>query len=129
MLYRPQSEYGKKFRFNYVNVTILVAKLLEPFVMRQVKSVVGIAGRMLLKRGVRFFRGPIQVVCRQIFKWSGVVVTKEVVLAGLGILVNLLCAVIAGMVSYWLFLPMATHLKNARLADELNGDTSVFNEV
>ena len=54
---------------------------------------------------------------RQGFKWCGVVVTREVVEGGIDLMVTLLCAVIAGFVSYWLFMPMLRGVKRALVAE------------
>ena len=84
MLYRPRRDYLRRrpFHFDYMTLGVLVAKVMEPFVIRQTKTVIGVAGHFLFRRGIRFIRGPMQVAMRQGFKWCGVVVTREMVEGG-----------------------------------------------
>jgi hypothetical protein len=119
MLYKPRRDYLRRrpFHFDYVTLGVFVAKVMEPFVIRQTKTVIGVAGRFLFKRGIRFIRGPMQVAMRQGFKWCGVVVTREMVEGGIDLMVTLLCAVIAGFVSYWLFMPMLAGTRRVLAAE------------
>ena len=120
ILYKSRAEYGRRIRFDYQNLALFSAKLMEPFVMRQVKNAVGMVGRAALKKGVRFARGPIRLFLRQIFKLVGVTATKELAEASIDLLVAFGCAVIAGFVSYWLFRPLARRLKYI-LQEETDG--------
>lgn len=106
LLCRPRQEYAKR-RFDYAMVAMLVTRVMEPFVFRQVKKVVGLAGSFIFRRGGHFLRGPVKVFMRQLAKWTGLSVAKGAVDGGLEWFVLIVCAVIAGAISYWMFFPMA----------------------
>lgn len=116
MMYRPRREC-RRVRFDYVSVTLLVARMLEPFAVRQAKSGVGYLGRMAVKRGARVMKVPLRIFTRQTFKWFGVVITREAAERCIDLLVVAGCAFIAGLVSYWLFVPMAMRMKRSVQTD------------
>lgn len=108
ILAKPKREYGEKneFVFNYTNLAMLMIKLTESFGVRQLKKGTGRLGKFIVKRGSRFFRGPIQVAVRQALKWLGISVGKDVIEQGIDCAVVVICACLAGLITYWLFMPM-----------------------
>ena len=115
ILYRPKAEYSEmKFDYNTLaNVAVkMQGTMLKHKVIKQAKKSVGKIGKWLIKKGVRFLRGPVQALMRQILKWFGITLTKDVVETSLNLLMALGCATVAGLISYWLFVPMAKRLEN-----------------
>lgn len=106
LLCRPFRKSSQK-RFDYAMVVVVATRVMEPFVFRQVKKGVGQAVSFALRKGVGTLRSPVRVFVRQSAKWTGVAVAKGVVDNGLDWFVMVICAVAAGLVSYWMFLPMA----------------------
>ena len=103
-----------KFDYNTLaNVAVkMQGTMLKHKVIKQAKKSVGKIGKWLIKKGVRFLRGPVQALMRQILKWFGITLTKDVVETSLNLLMALGCATVAGLISYWLFVPMAKRLEN-----------------
>lgn len=113
MLCKPREEYERQgtAKFDYVNLAILVGKMLDPFVIRQVKNSAGIISRFAIKQGTLLFRGPLLIALRQGLKWLGVSASKSFLEASINISVIVCCALIAGFISYWLFKPMGMRMK------------------
>lgn len=115
ILYKPKADYAN-MKFDYTTLATMAVKmqgtLIKHKVIKQAKKGVGKIGKWLVKRGVRMMRGPIQALMRQTLKWFGITVTKDVVETGLNLLMALGCSVVAGLISYWLFIPMANRLEN-----------------
>ncbi len=81
-------------------------------VVRLAKSAVGMAVKQVIQRfAVRLMtRMVVLNVLRQLAKWFGIVLTKEMVVASLSVVIPLVCAGISGLISLWLFMPMVKRL-------------------
>lgn len=81
-------------------------------VVRLAKSAFGMAIKQVIQRfAVRLMtRMVILNALRQLAKWFGIVLTKEMVISSLEIIVPVICAVISGLISLWLFMPMVKRL-------------------
>lgn len=114
ILYKDKSEYAD-LKFDYRSLLTITLKmqgtLMKNKIANQAKKGVGKIGRWLVRQLAVVFNGAIQTFLRQAMKWAGVTVSKEFIEKGLALFVNLLCSSIAGLISYWLFLPMARRLE------------------
>lgn len=84
--------------------------------IHKMKSVVGWLGRQLVKRiGPRYIakasRTVFIVLRRQAIKWFSIVITKEQVDMLFSLIVPITCALIAGIVSVIIFIPMCSKLR------------------
>lgn len=81
-------------------------------VVRLAKSAMGMAVKQVIQRfAVRLMtRMVVLNLLRQLAKWFGIVLTKEMVVASLAVIIPLICAVISGLISLWLFMPMVKRL-------------------
>ncbi|MBQ3689272.1 MAG: hypothetical protein II937_05320 [Bacteroidales bacterium] len=84
-----------------------------------VKNKLKTAGSFIIRKSISLiftkspFRLAVMTFIRQFLKWVGVVATHELVINSLDILVTVICALIAALVSLWQFYPMCkTFLKN-----------------
>lgn len=110
MLYRRRSEWGTS-GFDYRNVANLILKIEGAFVARQAKKGVGFVVQKLARKGSKFLQGPLKTLFRQLLKWSVVSTTKNLAERTLEALVISVCAGIAGLITYWMFLPAAYRCK------------------
>ena len=81
-------------------------------VRRLAKSAFGLAVKQVIQRFAARLMTRLVVLnfLRQMAKWFGIVLTKEMVIAGLSMIVPLICALISGLISLWLFMPMVKKL-------------------
>ena len=84
--------------------------------LQKMKSVVGWLGRQLVKRiGPKYIakasRTAFIVIRRQAIKWFSIVIAKEKVDMIFSLIVPVTCALIAGIVSVIIFIPMCSKLK------------------
>lgn len=81
-------------------------------VMRLAKSAFGLAVKQVIQRfAVRLMtRLVVLNFLRQLAKWFGIVLTKDMVVSGLSMLVPLICALVSGLITLWLFMPMMKRL-------------------
>ncbi|MBP5498011.1 MAG: hypothetical protein J6X81_01400 [Muribaculaceae bacterium] len=84
--------------------------------MQKMKSVVGWLGRQIVKRlGPKYMakasRAAFIVLRRQGIKWFSIVIAKEKVDMVFSLIVPVTCAVIAGLVSVIIFVPMCSKLR------------------
>ncbi len=80
--------------------------------VRMAKSAMGVAAKQAVQRfALRMMTKMLtNNVVRQCAKWCGIVLTKEMVVGSLEYVVPFLCALISGLISLWLFLPMTKRL-------------------
>ena len=69
--------------------------------------------RMSATKGGRLF---LTNVVKQVLKWTGIQLTHQQLIVGITYVVNCLCALVSGLVSFWLFMPMCHRL--VRYIDE-----------
>lgn len=110
MLYRRRETWEAP-KFDYKSAANLVLKIEGAFVGRQAKKGVGFAAQWAARKGSRFLRGPFKTIMRQLVKWSVVSTTKNLAETALELFVLSVCAVIAGLITYWMFLPTAYRCK------------------
>ena len=84
--------------------------------LQKMKSVVGWLGRQLVKRiGPKYIakasRTAFIVIRRQAIKWFSIVIAKEKVDMVFSLIVPVACALIAGIVSVIIFIPMCSKLR------------------
>lgn len=93
-----------------LSTTIMIGKHR---ITNMLKSAIGFLSKQLIQRyGVKILtRFSIITLFRQLAKWLGITLTKEMVLDGFEMIIIFLCAVISGIISYWLFVPMARKLQ------------------
>ena len=91
---------------------ISVVMIGKSQVRRLAKSAFGLAVKQVIQRFAARLMTRLVVLnfLRQMAKWFGIVLTKEMVVSGLSLLVPLICAVISGLISLWLFMPMVNKL-------------------
>ena len=79
-----------------------------------IKSAVGVITKKAIQRyGMKVMaRMSVLIAMRQIAKWFGITLTKEIFMQALELFILILCAVISGLITYWLFRPMAKKLQN-----------------
>lgn len=83
-----------------------------------VKRGAGKGMRMALEYGSKVFRGSLQVLVRQALKWIGVVGARDLIDVAIDMVVYICTSFIAGMVSYWLFIPMGNRLLRDLMAED-----------
>jgi len=110
ILYLPKSKWSVQ-KFDYKNVANLVLKIEGAFLARQSKKAVGFVVQKLARKGARVVRGPFKNVLRQLMKWTGVSFSKDFAEKFLEMVVVAICAVVAGLITYWMFLPAAYRCK------------------
>lgn len=91
---------------------ISVVMIGKSQVRRLAKSAFGLAVKQVIQRFAARLMTRLVVLnfLRQMAKWFGIVLTKEMVIAGLSMIVPLICALISGLISLWLFMPMVKKL-------------------
>ena len=75
--------------------------------------------RGAIKKGASVFKGPLKALLRQGLKWVGIITAKDHMDYDIDTLTGTvidwsvigICALIAGFVSFWLFVPMSKRLK------------------
>lgn len=99
---------------NMMLLLISVVMIGKHQVVRLAKSAAGMAVKQVIQRfAVRLMtRMVVLNVLRQLAKWFGIVLTKEMVISSLSVIIPLLCALISGLISLWLFMPMVRRLHN-----------------
>ena len=110
ILYRRRETWEAP-KFDYRSAANLVMKIEGAFVGRQAKKGVGFTAQWVARKGSRFLRGPFKTIMRQLVKWSVVSATKNLAETSLEFFVVSVCAVIAGLITYWMFLPAAYRCK------------------
>ena len=90
--------------------------------LQKMKSVVGWLGRQLVKRiGPKYIakasRAAFIVIRRQGIKWLSIVIAKEKVDMLFSLIVPVTCALIAGIVSVIIFIPMCSKLRKHLIAN------------
>lgn len=78
--------------------------------------------RMAVEYGSKAGARSLRVLVAQAFKWCGVVVSRETVDLAIMALVVFVSALIAGLVSFWLFVPMARRLQR-KLVRQIDWDS------
>ena len=91
---------------------ISVVMIGKSQVRRLAKSAFGLAVKQVIQRFAARLMTRLVVLnfLRQLAKWFGIVLTKEMVVSGLSMIVPLTCALISGLISLWLFMPMVKKL-------------------
>lgn len=91
---------------------ISVVMIGKSQVRRLAKSAFGLAVKQVIQRFAARLMTRLVVLnfLRQLAKWFGIVLTKEMVISGLSMIVPLICALISGLISLWLFMPMVKKL-------------------
>lgn len=110
ILYRRRETWEAP-KFDYRSAANLVLKIEGAFVGRQAKKGVGFAAQWVARKGSRFLRGPFKTIVRQLVKWSVVSATKNLAETAMELCIVSACAVIAGLITYWMFLPAAFRCK------------------
>lgn len=89
--------------------TIMIGK--QQFT-RMLKSATGVVTKQVIQRFTikALTQFSILNIVRQVAKWFGIVLTKETLLEGIDIAIIIICAIISGLISLWLFKPMANNL-------------------
>lgn len=79
---------------------------------RMLKSAAGVAAKQVVQRyaAKAVARLSVLTAMRQVAKWFGITLTKEAFVMGIDVLIIIICAIISGFISYWLFKPMANNL-------------------
>lgn len=112
---------------DYSTLAALAVKLggtqLKHKAIGWVKRGAGKGARMGLEYGVRVFRGSLMSVVRQALKWAGVVVARGTIEFIIDALLVITTSFIAGLVSYWLFVPMGGRLLGELAEEESRPNT------
>jgi hypothetical protein len=89
--------------------TIMIGK--QQFT-RMLKSATGVVTKQIIQRFTikALTQFSILNIVRQVAKWFGIVLTKETLLEGIDVAIIIICAIISGLISLWLFKPMANNL-------------------
>ena len=89
--------------------TIMIGK--QQFT-RMIKSATGVVTKQVIQRFTikALTQFSILNIVRQVAKWFGIVLTKETLLEGIDVAIIIICAIISGLISLWLFKPMANNL-------------------
>ena len=79
---------------------------------RMLKSATGVVTKQVIQRFTikALTQFSILNIVRQVAKWFGIVLTKETLLEGIDVAIIIICAIISGLISLWLFKPMANNL-------------------
>lgn len=122
MLYRPAADAAYQQVVHGTDGAAMSAMVDEAVMRKRLArnglSAVGIALKQVVRRvgpGVvsRMSRVFLLNALRQLLKRVGIDVTRETVLAGIGLLIPLTCATISAAVSALLFVPMARRVANS----------------
>ena len=117
--------YGskKKKSFNYDMLAVSAVKMSGVMVKSKVQDTAkkgfDKAIRGAIKKGASVFKGPLKALLRQGLKWVGIITAKDHMDYDIDTLTGTIidwsvigiCALIAGFVSFWLFVPMSKRLK------------------
>ncbi|MCQ2229216.1 MAG: hypothetical protein MJZ13_05680 [Bacteroidales bacterium] len=132
ILYKRKGEYSGENQLNYASLANMAVKMagtqIKHKVIKQAKKVVGQIGKGIVKRSFAIFRATIQATFRQVLKWCGITVTKDMIETTLTLLLSGLCALVGGLISYWLFVPMARRLQR-ELIEEVDNSKDPNNHI
>ncbi len=111
-LFMAEDASDKNKSMDLMMLIVSVVMIGKSQVMRMAKSAFGLAVKQVIQRfAVRLLtRMAVLNILRQLAKWFGIVLTKEMVISGLSLIVPLVCALISGLISLWLFMPMVKRL-------------------
>ena len=89
---------------------------------RMAKTAAGVAVKQTIQRfAVRMLTKLVVFnLLRQVAKWFGIVLTKDMIAENMELAVPVVCAIISGLISLWLFLPMTNRLQKhlTKLAED-----------
>ncbi len=115
-------EEGLDSSADWILLLISTVMIGKHQLVRMAKSATGMAVKQVIQRFAVRMLTKLMVfnVLRQGAKWFGIVLTKEMVINSMDLIVPALCAIISGLISLWLFLPMTKRLQNhlTQLAEE-----------
>ena len=92
-----------------------IKKIAKSAAKKAVRAYTKVGGRVILTN-----------LLRQGFKWCGVSVTRDTINLSATITIALLCAVLAALISFWLFYPMCKRLNRTIMA---NGLDTISNRI
>ncbi len=112
--------YGKKMdkkdgdQCNAVPTLLVVSAIMigGNRITHTLKSVTGSAARKIVLQASTRAGNRILAInfIRQTFKWCGIEVTKNTVVLSFTIIIDFLCCLISGLISFWLIYPMCNRL-------------------
>lgn len=81
--------------------------------VRMAKTAAGVAVKQAIQRfAVRMLTKLVVFnLLRQFAKWFGIVLTKDMIADSMEVIVPIICAIISGLISLWLFMPMTNRLR------------------
>ncbi len=90
--------------------TVMIAKNQ---VVRMAKSAMGVAVKQGIQRFTVRMISKLMVlnVMKQVAKWFGVIVTRDMIAQSAEYVIPFLCALVSGLISLWLFFPMMRRLR------------------
>ncbi len=108
-----QKNKNKKFIFSTVSKTVfnLMEGVVKDKLTRYLKSAFGKAIRTGIEHSFSIFKSTIRTFFKQILKWLGIGFTKSFLDVSLETILYLSTALVAALISYWLFIPMAKKLQ------------------
>lgn len=111
-LFMAEDASDKNKSMDLMMLIVSVVMIGKSQMVRMAKSAFGLAVKQVIQRfAVRLLtRMAVLNILRQLGKWFGIVLTKEMVVSGLSLIVPLVCALISGLISLWLFMPMVKKL-------------------
>ncbi|MBO7337223.1 MAG: hypothetical protein J6U33_01090 [Paludibacteraceae bacterium] len=119
-----------KRQFNYDSLAVSALKMsgvvMKAKIQDTAKKAFSSAIRSGIKKGSTIFRGPMKGLLRQGLKWGGIMLVKNGAIENYDVLVDMIidisvvtiCALIAGFVSYWLFVPMSKRLQLSLIEEQ-----------
>lgn len=113
-LYEEEKELTKYSSDTATQLMILMTTIMigKQQAVRMLKSATGVVTKQVIQRFTikALTQFSILNIVRQVAKWFGIVLTKETLLEGIDIAIIIICAIISGLISLWLFKPMANNL-------------------
>lgn len=96
-------------RLMIIMSTIMIGKQK---LSRMLKSATGMLCKQAIERYAMKILSKMIIfnIMRQMAKWMGISFTKEMLTNGIKMLIPVVCAIISGLISYWLFMPMTKKL-------------------
>lgn len=121
---RPDGEMAR-LSFDYSSLAQAASRMAGTTAAQQAAKLAKQGGsvglRQALKLGSKLGVRSLRVLVAQAFKWCGIMASRQTIELTITVAVVTLCALIAGLVSYWLMIPMGRRLER-ELVEHLHAE-------
>ena len=87
----------------------MMKKLAKSAAKKAIRAYTRVGGRVILTNFIR-----------QAFKWLGISATRDTITMSATITIGIMCAILAGIISFWLFYPMCNRLNRNMTSQDLD---------